>query len=113
MILPEAEFERLRELAEDTLDARVLDESQRRLRSGDEELLDEADLDALRTSPTPLAFWRARRGMTVAALARDGGLSEVELTGLETGSCTVDPAAYERLAQALDVAVEDLVPEPF
>ena len=55
VIVPEAEFERLRELAEDRLDA-----SQARLAAGDEELLSEADLDALRTAPTPLAFWRAQ-----------------------------------------------------
>ncbi|MFC6050789.1 transcriptional regulator, partial [Methylobacterium hispanicum] len=62
VILPEAEFERLRELAEDTLDARLVDASQERLRAGTEELLSEADLDALRAAPSPLAFWRARRG---------------------------------------------------
>ncbi|MCJ2094790.1 helix-turn-helix domain-containing protein [Methylobacterium sp. J-072] len=111
VILPEAEFERLRELAEDTLDTRVIDESQSRLNAGDEELLDESDLDALRAAPSPLAFWRARRGMTVAALARDGAVPEVQLTDLETGAGTADPAVYERLARVLDVAVEDLVPE--
>ena len=56
MILPEVEFERLRELAEDTLDTRVIEGSQRHLNAGDEELLDEADLDALRAAPSLLAF---------------------------------------------------------
>jgi len=111
VILPEAEFERLRELAEDSLDARVIDESQRRLSAGHEELLDEADLDTLRAALSPLAFWRARRGMTVAALARDGAVPELQVADLETGAGTADPAVYERLARALDVAVEDLLPE--
>ena len=111
MILPEVEFERLRELAEDTLDARAIEESQRHLSAGDEELLDEADLDALRATPSPLAFWRAKRGMTVAALARDSAVPEGQLTTLETGAGTADPAVYERLARALDIAVEDLVPD--
>ncbi|AYO81342.1 helix-turn-helix domain-containing protein [Methylobacterium brachiatum] len=111
VILPEVEFERLRELAEDTLDARAIEESQRHLSAGDEELLDEADLDALRAAPSPLAFWRAKRGMTVAALARDSAVPEGQLTTLETGAGTADPAVYERLAQALDIAVEDLVPD--
>ncbi|EIZ84941.1 phage-related transcriptional regulator [Methylobacterium sp. GXF4] len=111
VILPEVEFERLRELAEDTLDARAIEESQRHLSAGDEELLDEADLDALRAAPSPLAFWRAKRGMTVAALARDSGVPEGQLTTLETGAGTADPAVYERLARALDIAVEDLVPD--
>ncbi|MGU3405583.1 helix-turn-helix domain-containing protein [Methylobacterium brachiatum] len=111
VILPEVEFERLRALAEDTLDARAIEESQRHLSAGDEELLDEADLDALRVAPSPLAFWRAKRGMTVAALARDSAVPEGQLTTLETGAGTADPAVYERLAQALDIAVEDLVPD--
>ncbi|CAA2160888.1 helix-turn-helix domain-containing protein [Methylobacterium brachiatum] len=111
VILPEVEFERLRELAEDTLDARAIEESQRHLSAGDEELLDEADLDALRAAPSPLAFWRAKRGMTVAALARDSAVPEGQLTTLETGAGTADPAVYERLARALDIAVEDLVPD--
>ena len=109
VILPEAEFERLRELADDTLDTRVIDESQSRLNAGDEDLLDESDLDALRAAPSPLAFWRARRGMTVTARARDGAVPEVQLTDLETG--TADPAVYERLARALDIDVEDLMPD--
>lgn len=111
VILPEVEFERLRELAEDTLDARAIEESQRHLSAGDEELLDEADLDALRAAPSPLAFWRAKRGMTVAALARDSAVPEGQLTTLETGAGTADPAVYERLARALDITVEDLVPD--
>ena len=111
MILPEVECERLRELAEDTLDTRVIEGSQRHLNAGVEELLDEADLDALRAAPSPLAFWRGRRGMTVAALARDSAVPEGQLTTLETGAGTADPAVYERLARALDIAVEDLVPD--
>jgi hypothetical protein len=111
VILPEVEFERLRALAEDTLDARAIEESQTHLSAGDEELLDEADLDALRAAPSPLAFWRAKRGMTVAALARDSAVPEGQLTTLETGAGTADPAVYERLARALDIAVEDLVPD--
>ena len=111
MILPEVECERLREVAEDTLDTRVIEGSQRHLNAGDEELLDEADLDALRAAPSPLAFWRARRGMTVAAPARDSAVPEGQLTTLETGAGTADPAVYERLVRALDIAVEDLVPD--
>ena len=56
VILPEVEFERLRELAEDTLDTRVIEGLQRHLNAGVEELLDEADLDALRAAPSLLAF---------------------------------------------------------
>ncbi|MGV7029964.1 helix-turn-helix transcriptional regulator [Methylobacterium symbioticum] len=111
VILPEAEFERLRELAEDALDAKLVDESAARLEAGADELLSEADLDALRAAPSPLAFWRERRGLTVAALAKAGGVPEARIATLERNEATAEPALYERLAGALDVDVEDIRPE--
>jgi hypothetical protein len=111
VILPEAEFERLRDLAEDAIDARLIDESAARLASGEEELLSEADLDALRTAPSPLAFWRVRRGETAAALARACGLTAEAVTELETGARTADMTVYGRLAEALGIDAEDLVPD--
>jgi PHD/YefM family antitoxin component YafN of YafNO toxin-antitoxin module len=111
VILPEAEFERLRDLAEDAIDARLIDESAARLASGREELLSEADLDALRAAPSPLAFWRRRRGETAAALGNACGLTEEDITALESGTRTVDIAVYRRLARALGIDAEDLVPD--
>ena len=109
VILPEAEFERRRDLADDALDARLIDESAARLASGVEELLSETDLDALRAAPSPLAFWRARRGRSAAALARACDLSEAEIAELETGARAADMDVYERLARALGIDAEDLV----
>ncbi len=53
VILPEAEFERLSDLAEEAADARTLAASLARLQAGEEEVLSGADLDALRAAPTP------------------------------------------------------------
>lgn len=111
VILPEAEFERLRDLAEDTLDTRLIDDSAARLASGEEELLSEDDLDALRAAPSPLAFRRARRGETATALARACGLTTEEVTELETGTRTADITVYGRLAGVLGVEAHDLVPD--
>ena len=111
VILPEAEFERLRELAEDSLDARAIDLSQDRLDAGEEELLSEADLDALRAAASPLAFWRARRGASIDSLARDCGVPSTMISALEVGKGTAEATIYVRLAQALGVAVEDIEPD--
>ncbi|WP_375455394.1 helix-turn-helix transcriptional regulator [uncultured Methylobacterium sp.] len=111
VILPEAEFERLRELAEDALDERIIDASQDRLRSGTEELLTEADLDALRAAPSPLAFWRARRGTSIDALARDCAVSETTIAALERGEDIADPGLHARLARALGIDIDDIVPD--
>lgn len=111
VILPEVEFERLYELAQDALDARTVDISQDHLRTGEEELLSESDLDALRCAPSPLAFWRARRGASSDALARVGGVPTETVAAMEAGTRTAEPAVYERLARALGVAAEDIEPE--
>lgn len=111
VILPEAEFERLRELAEDTLDARSVDASEARLQAGTEELLDEADLDALRAAPSPLAFWRERRGMTANALAQEAAIPWDWLAAIERGERLADPALNGRFASILGVDAEDLMPE--
>ncbi|SFK63579.1 helix-turn-helix domain-containing protein [Methylorubrum salsuginis] len=112
VILPEAEFERLRELAEDALDARAVDASEARLQAGTEELLDEAALDALRAAPSPLAFWRERRGMAASALAQDTAIEPELLAAIERGERAADPATTARLAKILGIDAEDLMPEP-
>lgn len=112
VILPEAEFERLRELAEDTLDMRALDLCERRLDAGEEEILSEDDLDALRRAPSPLAFWRERRGIAADTLAQLCAIEAGLLAAIERGERTAERSIYQRLAHVLDVDVEDLAPEP-
>lgn len=111
VILPEAEFERLLELAEDTVDARTIAASQERLANDRDELLTEADLDALRAAPTPLAFWREKRCLPPHALARLAGIESEALAAMESGDRTGDIDAYRRLANALDIDLEDILPE--
>lgn len=108
VILPEAEFERLRDLAEDGADTRTIEASLARLRTGEDELLTEADLDALRAAPSPLAFWRARRGISLEDLARQVGLSAARVAALESAQAVADMAVIEKLAQALGIEAEDI-----
>ncbi|CAA2144045.1 MULTISPECIES: helix-turn-helix transcriptional regulator [Methylobacterium] len=110
VIMPEAEFERLAALAEDASDLQTLVTSQTRLASGEDELLNEADLDALRHAPSPLAFWRARRGLSTTELAARSGISHADLTAIEDGTGTSDIVVLRSLADALGVDLEDLVP---
>ena len=110
VILPAAEFDRLRDLAEDGRDARTVDASLARLHAGEDELLTEADLDALRAAPSPLAYWRARRGLSLDALANVVGLSADSVVALEAASTAADEVTYERLARALGVEAEDITP---
>lgn len=110
-VLPEAEFDRLRELADDTLDARARELSQQCLTSGTEELLSDADLDALRAAPSALTFWRMRRGTTIGRLAEVCAVPEAVIASMERGEPIADHLCRKR-APVLDVAVLDLRPEP-
>lgn len=110
VILPEAEFDRLRDLAADALDARTIDASLDRLQAGEDELLTEPELDALRRAPTPLAFWRAKRALPLEALAHGGGVPADRLASLEAGTAAADAETYGRLARVLGVEPEDITP---
>ena len=60
-------------------------------------------------APTPLAFWRKKRGMTQASLGEAVGISQSYVASLETGDRKGDPSLFKRLADALKVKMEDIV----
>ena len=77
---------------------------------GDDPGLTEAEMDEYLAAPTPLAFWRKRRGLTQASLAAAARISQPYLAQLETGRRkSADIAVYTRLSKRLAVRVEDLV----
>ena len=62
-------------------------------------------------APTPLAFWRVRRGLTQKQPSQTAGVSQSYIADLEAGRRKGDAALLERLAQALRLRMEDLVAE--
>jgi ribosome-binding protein aMBF1 (putative translation factor) len=108
VILSRKEYDRLLVAAnEDATDAAVAKKAVAR----NEETLSEAEMDELLAARTPLAFWRRKRGLTQADLAKmaeiaQGFLSEIE-NGLKTGDVTV----LQRIAIALEISLLDLVPD--
>lgn len=79
-------------------------------RSGDVPLLTDTEMDDYLAAPTPLAYWHKRRGLTQAALARSESISQPYLAQIETGARTGDVTLYRRLAERLDVSIEELAP---
>jgi DNA-binding XRE family transcriptional regulator len=102
--LSRAEYEAL-------IDARDAALALRDLAAGRTETLSEAELDAYLAAPTPLAFWRRRRGLTQAALAARAGISQAYLAQLERGRRVGDVRVLARLAAALGLRIDDLVAE--
>jgi DNA-binding XRE family transcriptional regulator len=111
VILPAAEFERLVDLAEDARDIRDAEEALAEIAAGSVELLTQAEVQALLAAASPIAFWRKRRGVTQAALAKEAGISQAYLAQIEAAKRTGGVQLYRRLAKALGVDIEDLLPE--
>jgi DNA-binding XRE family transcriptional regulator len=110
VILPAAEFERLVDLAEDARDIRDAETALAEIEAGAVELLSQAEVRAYLDAPNPLAFWRRRRGLTQAALAKAVGVSQAYMAQIESGKRNADIRVYQRLASRLGVALDDVVP---
>jgi DNA-binding XRE family transcriptional regulator len=95
---------------QDLLDARDHAAAMRSVAAG-ADVLGDAELGEYLAAPTPLAYWRKRRGMTQPQLAAQLDISQPYLAQLETGRRVGDVLLYSRLAKALGLRIEDLVPE--
>lgn len=105
VILPLNEYEALEEAADAARHTTVM----AKLRRGESETLTSKEVKALLAAPTPLAFWRRKRGLTQSALAKRASISQSYLASLEAGKRKGDPALVKRLARALALRMEDLV----
>jgi DNA-binding XRE family transcriptional regulator len=105
VLLSKANFEAM----ENALDAAVHDRTMAEITAGRQEWLTSEEVDSALAEPTPLAFWRKKRGMTQTALAATVGISKSYLSGLEAGARRGDPALFLRLSRALRVRMEDIV----
>jgi ribosome-binding protein aMBF1 (putative translation factor) len=76
--------------------------------TGTEQTLTEVEIDALLAAPTPLALWRAKRGMSQSGLARKLGISQGFLSEIESGKKSGDVGTLRKLARALEVTLDDL-----
>ena len=108
VILSRKEYDRLLVAAnEDATDAAVA----RKAINRNEETLSEAEMDELLAARTPLAFWRKKRGLTQAGLARAAGIAQGFLSEIESGLKTGDVTVLQRIAAALEISLLDLVPD--
>jgi len=109
VILSRADYERLLAASEDATDARSAAVVMARAEAGSEALIEDADMDAYLAAPTPLAFWRRKRGLTQAALAASAGIAQGFVSEIESGRKTGDVATLQRIARALGLKLDDIV----
>lgn len=106
-VLPIAEWQRLMQRLADLEDANeieaIANDPHRRTIPGSvvRRLLDDEQ---------PLKVWREQRGLTRAELATKTGLTPGHIAHIETGRRQGTADTLRRLATALDVTVDDLMP---
>jgi ribosome-binding protein aMBF1 (putative translation factor) len=76
-----------------------------------EETLTETEMDGLLAAKTPLAFWRKKRGVTQADLAKAADIAQGFLSEIESGLKTGDVTVLQRIAIALEISLLELVPD--
>ena len=68
-------------------------------------------VERLLSGESPVRIWREHRGMTLRGLAETAGISAGYLSEIENGRKPGSAAALARIARALGMAIEDLLPE--
>lgn len=113
-VLPEDDYLALAKLAEAVQDAADTAEAKERLRrldSGEDETLPAEIVHRIVIDGEhPVRVFREWRGMTAAELAKAASVSRVYLTQIETKKRDGTMAVMARIAAALRVTIDDLLP---
>ena len=107
--IPKVEYERLCALEEDLADLRAALAVQTQIDAGAEELVPWDVASRLIDGQAPVRVWREHRGLSQSALARASGVHRVQVADIEAGRKTGSVHTLRKLADALGVAVEDLL----
>jgi DNA-binding XRE family transcriptional regulator len=102
VVLPAADFARLKALAEDGEDLADANAITARIEAGEGTIPSDVIEAILDDELTPLAAWRRYRGLTQADLAKRAGLSQVWVGRIEAGGGYGSLKTRKALAAALD-----------
>ena len=111
-ILPESEYERLAKLVadEDIGTARIVRNARDKIVAGREVMVPKSVVDRLAARENPIRVLREWRAMTQAELAVAIGITQGYLSDLEAGKRKGPVALHQKIAQALGVPVDLLLP---
>jgi DNA-binding XRE family transcriptional regulator len=91
----------------DAPDVRAHDEANRRLVSGEDELIPAEFANRIIDGESPVRVWREYRGLTTNELAARAGISEADLGQIESGDRS-RVETLKRIAVVLNVDTDDL-----
>ncbi len=105
-ILPYDEYQRLLLAAEDLADNAAY------LAHKDDEKIPAAFAERLIDGENPVRVWRQYRQLTQTALAARAGITQSDLSEIESGKSEGSVKVLAALAHALAIDLDDLVPPP-
>ncbi|QDC10385.1 helix-turn-helix transcriptional regulator [Oceanicola sp. D3] len=108
--IPRADYEALVEASELLADLQAHDTARSALATGAEELLPTHVANRLIDGDNPLRVYREHRGLTQVALSEASGVNRVQIADIESGRKTGSVTTLRKLADALSVGLDDLVP---
>jgi len=108
-VVPIDEWRRVCALAEDAEDIRAADTAVRELAAGYDEVVPVEVVRKLIGEQHPLSVWRQYRGLTQKALADAAGIGKSYISQIESGAKPGSVKILARLADVLDVSVDDLI----
>jgi DNA-binding XRE family transcriptional regulator len=111
-VLPKSEYQRLAALAvdEDVGTARVVRRARGALAAGREIVLPKTVVDRLASGENAIRVLREWRDMTQAELVMSIGITQGYLSELEAGKRKGPVALHQKIARALDVPIQLLLP---
>ncbi|MCX6050814.1 MAG: helix-turn-helix domain-containing protein [Chloroflexi bacterium] len=107
-VIPYHEYQKLLDAMEMLEDIRAYDEAKANIQAG-EELIPSKVVYALLDGENPIRVWREYRALTQQQLAEQAGISKPYLSQLESGKRHGTTNVLNRIAQVLNVSLEDLV----
>lgn len=107
--IPLDEYKALVAAADDLADLRAYDRAKAAIEAGEEEMIPAEYVKRILAGERPLRVWRDYRGMTQAGLSDASGVDRVQIANIEAGAKSGSVRTLKKLADALGIAVDDLI----
>ncbi|PST21720.1 XRE family transcriptional regulator [Mesorhizobium plurifarium] len=108
VVLPEAEFNRIAEAAEDAADRAAVERFSARLARGEEELIPAEFVNRMLDGENKIKVWREYRKLSLRDLAATVDISPAYLSQIESGKRDGTFETMKKIAAALRITVDDL-----
>lgn len=107
--IPEEEYQHLLQIAEDFEDIQTIEAHRSRASNGLEESVPSEFVERMIEGVSLLTLWREHRGLSMNKLANISGVNRIQIGEIERGTKTGSVHTLKKLADTLDVTVDDLI----